>query len=116
MIYQHDHVINGNIDFGAVIKTMRKFDKEINYISFMNKSYANIVPKLVKEKKIKEFLLDMLGWDPKYNVIANIGELTTAIINHFKEQFGLPLMPLYFWYDKIHIASRRYYLDVIFNP
>ena len=76
MIYQHDHVINGVIDFRAVIKTMRKYYKDINYITFMNKSYANIVPKLIKEKKNKEFLLDMLGWDPKYNVIANIEELT----------------------------------------
>ncbi len=24
-------------------------------------------------------------------------------------------MPLIFWYDKVHIAKRDYYLDVIFN-
>lgn len=24
-------------------------------------------------------------------------------------------MPLNFWYDKVHIASRKYYLDVIFH-
>jgi len=24
-------------------------------------------------------------------------------------------MPLIFWYDKVHIAKRSYYLDVIFN-
>lgn len=24
-------------------------------------------------------------------------------------------MPLIFWYDKVHIAKRKYYLDVIFD-
>lgn len=27
----------------------------------------------------------------------------------------MPLMPLNFWYDKLHIASRKYYLEVVFN-
>ena len=26
------------------------------------------------------------------------------------------LLPLNFWYDKVHIASRKFYLDVVFNP
>jgi hypothetical protein len=25
-------------------------------------------------------------------------------------------MPLLFWYDKVHIARKSYYLDTIFNP
>ena len=25
-------------------------------------------------------------------------------------------MPLLFWYDKVHVARKSYYLDVIFNP
>lgn len=25
-------------------------------------------------------------------------------------------MPLLFWYDKVHIARKSYYLDVIFDP
>ena len=31
-----------------------------------------------------------------------------------EKKFGLPLMPLYFWYDKVHIASRKYYLETVF--
>lgn len=25
-------------------------------------------------------------------------------------------MPLLFWYDKVHVARKSYYLDVIFSP
>lgn len=116
MIYQHDHVINGYIDFVSILEVMRKYPNDIRYISFMNKSYANVVPKLISDKPMKEFILKMLGWNPDYNVIVNIEELTEGMCNHFKSKFGLPLIPLTFWYDKIHIASRQYYLDVIFNP
>lgn len=32
------------------------------------------------------------------------------------EEFGVPLMPLIFFYDKPHIASVRYYRDIVFGP
>lgn len=27
----------------------------------------------------------------------------------------MPLIPLIFWYDKVHIARKSFYLEVIFN-
>lgn len=37
------------------------------------------------------------------------------LVKFHQLKYGLPLMPLDFWYDKPHIASRRVYLDFVFG-
>jgi hypothetical protein len=63
MIYQHDHVIEKEIDFCAVVATMRKFQESINYMTFMHKNYMNIVSKYAGLPLLKGYLVKLLGKD-----------------------------------------------------
>lgn len=64
---------------------------------------------------MKKYLVKLIGKEEDYNVNIHMKEFETDIVDYFKAKFGLPLVPLNFWYDKVHIASRKYYLEVIFH-
>lgn len=61
MIYQHDHVIEKEIDFATVVNTMQKYKEKINYITFMHKSYKTIIPRLISPVSVKDYLLKLIG-------------------------------------------------------
>lgn len=61
MIYQHDHVIEKLIDFPSVLNTMKKFKNQINYITFMNKSYKTIIPRIISPVPVKDYLVKLIG-------------------------------------------------------
>lgn len=115
MIYQHDHVIEKQIDFYAVMEMMRKYKDNINYVTFMHKSYRTIIPRIISVVEVKKFIVKLIGKQEGYNVCLQMKDFENDIVEYFRGKFGLPLVPLNFWYDKVHIASRRFYLDVIFN-
>lgn len=71
MIYQHDHIIEDIIDFPAVMETMKNF-KQINYVTFMHKSYRTIIARLVNEVNVKKFVAHLIGKEESYNVTRNI--------------------------------------------
>lgn len=60
MIYQHDYKIEKQIPFGEVVEMMRKYNQEINYITFMNNSYLNLIPKMESVPKLRAFLLKLM--------------------------------------------------------
>ncbi len=43
-------------------------------------------------------------------------QFARKVLEHYKGLYGIPLMPLLFWYDKVHIARKSYYLNVVFHP
>lgn len=47
---------------------MRKYIKQINYVTFMHKSYKNIFAKLIAYLPVKDYLLKLLGKDQNYNM------------------------------------------------
>ena len=44
-----------------------------------------------------------------------MGEFEEKLVTLFEGKFGMKMLPMNFWYDKVHIARRDYYLEVIFN-
>ena len=80
----------------------------------MNKSYKTIPHKLLLQKNMHDHLNELVYKKPTDKVI-DTNKFILDILKQNKEKFNLTLMPLYFWYDKVHIASRQYYLDVIFR-
>ena len=116
LIYQHDHIIDGKINFYKTVKTMQQYPKEINYITFMNKTYFNMIPRMCTNLKIRDHFLAMLGKDPKkYNFITDVDGFTEELLSLYQKRFGMNLLPMNFWYDKVHIARKDYYLNVIFD-
>lgn len=64
---------------------------------------------------MRKFFCEKIGYHPT-KIKHDHEEFTQAVKEYYESLYGLPLMPLLFWYDKVHVARRSYYLDVIFNP
>lgn len=81
----------------------------------MHKSYKTILARMLAIGAVKKWMVKMLGKQEEYNVNIRMKEFEKDVLEYFRGKFGLPLMPLNFWYDKVHIASRKFYLDIVFH-
>ncbi len=61
----------------------------------------------------KKFWVDLQKEVKEYDPNEKISE--QKIIDYYDNKYGLKLMPLYFWYDRIHIARVDYYKNYVYN-
>lgn len=113
MIFQHDHVFLREINHFHLIEQMKTHP--INYIGFFNKSVRTIPHELDQNLILRKYIADKIGYQPD-KVKHDHEVFIKQVIDYYEQTYKLPLMPLLFWYDKVHIARRSYYLDVIFHP
>ena len=71
---------------------MMTIHKEINYINFISIQTVNYEAKLISRYKT---------FYEEYKKESNL--------------YGLPIMPLLFWYDKPHICRTSYYKEYVFG-
>jgi hypothetical protein len=87
----------------------------INYIGLMNKSVAKLPYEFDQHKGLRKYFCDKVDYHPT-DVRHDHADFTRKMQEYYLKLYGFPLMPLMFWYDKVHVARKSYYLDVIFNP
>jgi hypothetical protein len=85
----------------------------INYIGFNNKSVLTNPIFLYQTISIRKYFNSFIIPGPVENQTQE--SYTKDLVNYYDQKYGLPLLPLDFWYDKIHIARKSYYLEVIFH-
>ena len=61
LIYQHDHIIDGPIDFYATMQMLRKYPEQINYVTFMNKTYFNMIARMCSHLPTRDYFLSLVG-------------------------------------------------------
>jgi hypothetical protein len=105
MIVQHDHQFVRPVNIMNVVNSMIKHSN-INYVGFISNSVSSIDCEL--RQSFKKF------WNDLENEIDTTKLNGETIIKYFKDKYELSLVPLTFWYDRIHIANVSYY-KTIFN-
>jgi hypothetical protein len=112
MIFQHDHMFLRTMDIFTVVETMK--NHPLNYIGFMNKSVSKLPFTLDQDPNLRKYFSALINYQtttPKHDHESFV----TQVVDYYKHLYGIPLIPLIFWYDKVHIARRSFYLEVIFN-
>lgn len=91
----------------------KDIETEINSFIWSDiEKYHNIIKndpeasKLISTNNLIDFRKD--------NTDSKVG-VTNAIINYTRYKYGLPLMPIVFWYDKTHICSTEFYKKFVFG-
>lgn len=102
-IAQHDYLFQTCFDAKKVVLQMTKFP-ELNYVGLTATSTTGLstwLPSLFPKfwTDLKEHLED-----PQLNA--------EKLKEHFKRVYGLPLLPLPFFYDKPHFANVSYYRSI----
>jgi hypothetical protein len=116
MIVQHDHRFVRAVDVPAVLRAMDDSETNncgsINYVGFMSSSVQRQCSALTQ--------LGTMWTDLGRRILpgsaATMPLSKESILCHYETAYGLPLLPLHFWYDRIHIARTQYYKDYVFNP
>ena len=107
MVVQHDHQFIRKVDINSIINGMELSKPLINYIGFMSKSVQKLYQNLSRMGKF---------WSDLQPLIAPKSTITEEkILNYYYKKYGLNLMPLNFWYDRIHIVRTEYYKNYVFN-
>jgi len=89
IIIQHDLKFQTEIDLPKIIYTMETYSDRIKYIGFAT-NHVTSYARRCKDPSLPR----ILSPDPS---------------------FPIPLIPLFFWYDKTHIASVSHYLKLVFG-
>ena len=112
LVFQHDHVFLRKMDIFTVVQTMKQHP--INYIGFMNKSVNKLPHTWDENMNLRTYFVELVKYKPEVGK-HNHKEFIQRVLGYYRDLYQLPLMPLIFWYDKVHIAKREYYMQVIFN-
>lgn len=94
LVVQHDWQFMKPIDMGKLIKVMDD-NNEINYINFISSSTTNYLSRMFKT--------------------GNKWKIDQKIREKNKEKFGIPIVPLMFWYDKPHLCRTDFYKYFVFG-
>ena len=112
MIFQHDHYFTRPVDCTPLIALMK--DTPINYIGFMNKSVEKLPHCLDQHMGLRTYFSNKVNYHPAPHHHQH-EEFRKCLRKHYASIYPIPLIPLLFWYDKVHIAKREYYLEVVFS-
>ena len=96
-VYQHDWTIEKPVDISKIIQIMNKHD-DVKYVGFMTSLTAKFI--------------DQMDNSWRKQIEKNTGK---DIKQYYDQHFGMPLIPLNFWYDRPHICSVRFYKDFVFG-
>ncbi|AYV76136.1 MAG: hypothetical protein Terrestrivirus4_184 [Terrestrivirus sp.] len=96
LVIQHDWEFVKPIDMGKLVRAMDDNNK-INYINFISSSTTNYLTKMFKVNK---------GYNHKIDL---------NIVEKNNEKFGIPIVPLMFWYDKPHLCRTDFYKYFVFG-
>ena len=127
MVVQHDQAffrpLNG-VSIMDVLYTMINHE-EIKYIGLMSRSDQNYDKRhysLQDYQLFREdysmFIRDFVRHTGSRNwqeMVSTYGEDYSKYLLYTRMKYGLPLMPLDFWYDKPHVVKRDVYLDFVFG-
>jgi hypothetical protein len=80
----------------------------------MNKSVIKMPHTLDEDMNLRKFFREKIKYEPQ-GCRHNHQAFVDTMLEYYQNKFGIALMPLIFWYDKVHVARKQYYLDVIFN-
>jgi len=89
IIIQHDLKFQTEIDLPKIIYTMETYSDRVKYVGFATNHVTSYARRCEDPS-----LPRILSPDPS---------------------FPIPLIPLFFWYDKTHIASVQHYLKLVFG-
>jgi len=89
IIIQHDLKFQTEIDLPKIIYTMETNSERVKYVGFATNHVTSYARRCADPS-----LPRILSPDPS---------------------FPVPLIPLFFWYDKTHIASVKHYLSLVFG-
>jgi hypothetical protein len=81
----------------------------------MNKSVFKLAHELDQHMPLRKYFCEKIGYHPTV-VKHNHEEFKGKVLDYYQLHYGAPLMPLLFWYDKVHVARKSYYLETIFHP
>lgn len=94
---------------------MKNNKGHVNYVALMHKNYTTLIEQAMVNPKFKNFIYEMIGESKELNYQTYKSKVHQELLNFFRKKFGADLIPLNFWYDKVHIADRFYYLNVVFH-
>lgn len=141
MVVQHDQIFQRNIPLLETVEGMLNFPNDIKYVGLMSTSDQNYVQKELSHSMYRNFYQDLeteinvyikrnraaaeeilFNFPSKSKKIkfeddktSNKSFVTDVILRYTMFRYGVPLMPLMFFYDKIHICNTDYYLNYVFN-
>lgn len=122
MIVQHDQYFIRDINIGKVAEVME--NTGIKYIGFPSITNNLELQCRLVNGKFRKFLLEfqdeinrhLENPDINVNLLSNnYDEVNRLILEFTNEVFGLPLMPLVFFYDKPHIMRTSNYIALFDN-
>ena len=87
----------------------------INYIGLMNRSVKKLPHELDQHLPLRKYFSELVGYQSPNKKHEHVS-FTEQVLRYYTRLYEIPLMPLLFWYDKVHIARKSYYLEVIFDP
>ena len=88
---------NRTFSISKIIQIMNKHD-DVKYVGFMTSLTAKFI--------------DQMDNSWRKQIEKNTGK---DIKQYYDQHFGMPLIPLNFWYDRPHICSVRFYKDFVFG-
>lgn len=97
----------------GIVNCMKKHP--INYIGIMNRSVKKLPHEIDQHLPLRRYFSELVGYQSPNKKHEHVS-FTEQVLRYFTNLYEIPLMPLMFWYDKVHIARKSYYLDVIFDP
>ena len=81
----------------------------------MNRSVKKLPHELDQHLPLRKYFSELVGYQSPNKKHEHVS-FTEQVLRYYTRLYEIPLMPLLFWYDKVHIARKSYYLEVIFDP
>ena len=101
IVVQHDRMFSRVVNIPAVLEAMRKFPEKLKYVHF---------PTSISQRFLNEFKNQNLSGTNEW-----MKDLYMEIQHKTVKGSGASYVPIMHWYDSIHIASTKHYMDFVFG-